>query len=65
MSRGAEPSGGEAARRLRRAECGYMEPFARVEHGLSLRQRMLPLRARPSTLSCNRTSGRCAWRLRI
>ena len=34
--RGAEPSGGEAARRHRRAEHGYMEPFARVEHGLVL-----------------------------
>ena len=42
MSRGAEPLGGAAARRRKRASRGYMLPFARVEHGLHLRQRMLP-----------------------
>ncbi len=40
--RGAEPSGGFAARRRKRAGRGYMLPFARVEHGLPLRQRSLP-----------------------
>ena len=40
--RGAEPSGGFAARRRKRAGRGYMLPFARVEHGLPLRQRTLP-----------------------
>ena len=40
--RGAEPSGGFAARRRKRAGRGYMLPFARVEHGRPLRQRMLP-----------------------
>ena len=40
--RGAEPSGGFAARRRKRAGHGYMLPFARVEHGLPLRQRTLP-----------------------
>ena len=61
MSRGAEPLGGEAARRLKRAGRGYMLPLARVEHGLTLWQRMLPLkpeqgrtpRTTPSTLFCN------------
>ena len=60
--RGAEPSGGFAARRRKRAGRGYMLPFARVEHGLPLRQRTLPpmpqqrhtLRTTPSTLFCNR-----------
>ena len=42
MFRGAEPLGGEAAQRRKRASRGYMLPFARVEHGLPLRQRMLP-----------------------
>ena len=36
--RGAEPSGGFAARRRKRAGRGYMLPLARVEHGLPLRQ---------------------------
>ena len=40
--RGAEPSCGFAARRRKRAGRGYMLPFARVEHGLPLRQRSLP-----------------------
>ena len=40
--RGAEPSCGFAARRLKRAGRGYMLPSARVPHGLSLRQRTLP-----------------------
>ena len=61
-SRGAEPSGGFAARRRKRAGHGYMLPFARVEHGLPLRQRMLPsmpqqrhtLRTTPSTRFYNR-----------
>ena len=44
MFRGAEPMGGEAAQRRERASRGYMLPFARVEHGLPLRQRLLPLR---------------------
>ena len=43
MSRGAEPLGGKAARRRKRASRGYMLHLARVEHGLHLRQRMLPL----------------------
>ena len=62
MFRGAEPLGGVAARRRKRASRGYMVPFARVEHGLALRQRMLPpmprqrhtLRATPSTRCYNR-----------
>ena len=60
--RGAEPSGGFAARRRKRAGRGYMLPFARVEHGLPLRQRTLPpmpeqrntSRTEPSTLFCSR-----------
>ena len=40
--RGVEPSCGKAARRRKRAGRGYMLPSARVEHGLSLRQRTLP-----------------------
>ena len=38
MSRGAEPLGGRVARRRKRSGRGYMVPFARVEHGLPLRQ---------------------------
>ena len=61
--RGAEPSGGFAARRRKRAGHGYMLPFARVEHGLPLRQRTLPpmpeqrntSRTEPSTRFYNRT----------
>ena len=33
MFRGAEPLGGGAARRRKRADRGFMLPFARVEHG--------------------------------
>ena len=40
--RGAEPLGGVAAQRRKRASRRYMLPFARVEHELPLRQRMLP-----------------------
>ena len=62
MSRGAEPLGGGAARRRKRASRGYMLSFARVEHGLTLWQRMLPLkpeqgrtpRTTPSTRFYNR-----------
>ena len=61
--RGAEPSCGFAARRLKRAGRGYMLPSARVPHGLSLRQRTLPpmpeerntSRTEPSTRFYNRT----------
>ncbi len=42
MFRGAEPLGGVAARRRKRAGRGYMLHLARVEHGLTLRQRVLP-----------------------
>ena len=64
MFRGAEPLGGVAARRRKRASRGYMLPLARVEHGLPLRQRMLlpmpqqrhTLRATPSTRFCNRAN---------
>ena len=42
MFRGAEPLGGVAARRRKRASRGYMVPFARVEHGLALWQHPLP-----------------------
>ena len=53
---------GKAARRRKRAGRGYMLPLARVEHGLTLWQRMLPLkpeqsrtpRTTPSTRFCNR-----------
>ena len=49
-------------RRRKRAGRGYMLPLARVEHGLTLWQRMLPLkpeqsrtpRTTPSTRFCNR-----------
>ena len=43
MFRGAEPLCGKAAQRRKRAIRGYMLLFARVEHGLPLRQRMFPL----------------------
>ena len=68
--RGAEPSGGFAARRRKRAGRGYMLPFARVEHGLPLRQRSLPpmpeqrntSRTEPSTLFYNRANdGALLW----
>ena len=42
MFRGAEPLCGCAAQGRKRAGRGYMLPFIRVEHGPSLRQRMLP-----------------------
>ena len=62
MFRGAEPLGGCAAQGRKRAGRGYMLPLARVEHGLTLWQRMLPLkpeqsrtpRTTPSTRFCNR-----------
>ena len=62
MFRGAEPLCGCAAQGRKRAGRGYMLPLARVEHGLTLWQRMLPLkpeqsrtpRTTPSTRFCNR-----------
>ena len=59
----AGASVGKAARRRKRAGRGYMLPSARVEHGLSLRQRTLPpmpeerntSRTEPSTRFYNRT----------
>ena len=70
--RGAEPSGGFAARRRKRAGRGYMLPFARVEHGLPLRQRTLPpmpeqrntSRTKPSTLYYNRAFQEVLLRIR-
>ena len=64
MFRGAEPLCGCAAQGRKRAGRGYMLPLARVEHGLTLWQRMLPLkpeqsrtpRTTPSTRFCNRAS---------
>ena len=43
MFRGAEPLCGCAAQGRKRAGRGYMLPLARVEHGLTLWQQMLPL----------------------
>ena len=71
-SRGAEPSCGFAARRRKRAGHGYMLPFARVEHGLPLRQRTLPpmpeqrntSRTKPSTLYYNRAFQEALLRIR-
>ena len=62
MFRGAEPLCGCAAQGRKRAGRGYMLPLARVEHGLTLWQQMLPLkpeqsrtpRTTPSTRFCNR-----------
>ena len=62
MFRGAEPLCGCAAQGRKRAGRGYMLPLARVEHGLTLWQRMLPLkpeqgrtpRTTPSTRFYNR-----------
>ena len=62
MFRGAEPLCGCAAQGRKRASRGYMLPLARVEHGLTLWQRMLPLkpeqsrtpRTTPSTRFYNR-----------
>ena len=44
MFRGAEPLCGCAAQGRKRAGRGYMPPLARVEHGLTLWQRVLPLK---------------------
>ena len=64
MFRGAEPLCGCAAQGRKRAGRGYMLPLARVEHGLTLWQRMLPLkpeqgrtpRTTPSTRFYNRAT---------
>ena len=74
MFRGAEPLCGCAAQGRKRAGRGYMLPLARVEHGLTLWQRMLPLkpeqsrtpRTTPSTRFCNREPAleKCSSRLR-
>ena len=66
MFRGAEPLCGCAAQGRKRAGRGYMLPLARVEHGLTLWQRMLPLkpeqgrtpRTTPSTRFYNRAPGK-------
>ena len=62
MFRGVEPLCGCAAQGRKRAGRGHMLPPARVERGLTLRQRVLPLkpeqsrtpRTTPSTRFCNR-----------
>ena len=72
MFRGAEPLCGCAAQGRKRAGRGYMLPFARVEHGLPLRQRTLPpmpeqrntSRTKPSTLYYNRAFQEALLRIR-
>ena len=65
MSRGAEPSRGFAAQRRKRAGRGYMLPLPGGEHGLPLRQRMLPPRCRNRTAdpARRRHSWPCEWKV--